>query len=69
MEEVKNVACEVYFPEDIQAFLGLGRSKTYDYLKEVYNNKSPFRVIKIGKLYRVPKLSFDNWINSVSEVG
>lgn len=53
---------KVYFAEDIQKFLGLGRSRTYEYLQEVYKKQEPFRVIKIGKLFRVPKQSFDSWI-------
>lgn len=53
---------KVYLAEDIQNFLGLGRSKTYKYLQEVYKTQEPFRVFKIGKLFRVPKQSFDNWL-------
>jgi predicted DNA-binding transcriptional regulator AlpA len=56
---------QVYFAEDIQRMLGIGRSKTYEYLEEVCKNQAPFRVIKIGKLFRVPKQSFDAWLNEV----
>lgn len=55
---------KVYEVSDIQKILGLGRSKTYDFLDEVYKNKLPFNVIKIGKLYKVPKLSFDKWVEN-----
>ncbi len=55
---------KVYEVSDIQKILGLGRSKTYDFLDEVYKNKKPFNVIKIGKLYKVPKLSFDKWVEN-----
>lgn len=55
---------KVYEVSDIQKILGLVRSKTYDFLDEVYRNKKPFNVIKIGKLYKVPKLSFDKWIEN-----
>ena len=60
----KNVIEErqVYLAEDIQKILGIGRSKTYEYLDEVYKKQEPFRVIKIGKLFRVPKDSFDKWL-------
>lgn len=54
---------KVYEVADIQKILGLGRSKTYEFLDEVYRNKKPFNVIKIGKLYKVPKDGFDSWIN------
>lgn len=52
----------VYLAEDIQRLLGLGRSKTYEYLQQVYRDQAPFRVLKIGKLFRIPKQSFDAWI-------
>lgn len=55
---------KVYSISDIQKLLGLGRTKTYNFLEEVYKNQEPFRVIKIGKLYRIPKDSFDRWLNS-----
>ena len=57
----------VYLASDIQKALGLGRSKTYLFLDEVYRQleNRPFLVIKVGKLVRVPKKSFDDWINAV----
>lgn len=55
---------KVYSISEIQKLLGLGRTKTYNFLEEVYKNQAPFRVIKIGKLYRIPKDSFDKWLNS-----
>ena len=55
----------VYLADDIQRMLKLGRSKSYEYLEEVYRKQAPFRVIKIGKLYRVPKKSFDNWLSTM----
>ena len=62
MENSKNVEQQVYLAEDVQKILGIGRSKTYEYLDEVYRKQEPFRVIKIGKLFRVPKNSFDKWL-------
>lgn len=53
----------VYSVSEIQKLLGLGRTKSYKFLEEVYKEQKPFRVLKIGKLYRVPKDSFDKWLN------
>lgn len=54
---------KVYLASDIQKALGLGRTKTYEFLNEVYNQKEPvFRVIKVGTAVRVPKESFDKWL-------
>ena len=55
---------KVYNAEDIQKILGIGKSRTYIFLDEVYRHNGPFRVIKVGKLYRVPMQSFDEWLNS-----
>jgi len=71
VQDVKNETGQqraVYFAEDIQKALGLGKSKTYEYLQEVYRLQKPFRVIKVGKLFRIPKNSFDNWLYGVEEV-
>ena len=67
MSEAKAIGSEerqVYFASDIQKILGIGRSKCYYFLSEVYQSDAPiFRVIKVGKLFRVPKDSFNAWIN------
>jgi hypothetical protein len=57
----------VYLATDIQRALGLGRSTTYEYLRRVYKTQQPFRVIKIGKVFRIPKKSFDRWLYADSE--
>ncbi len=59
----RTIQAKVYDAEDIQQILGLGRSKTYEFLAEVNKKQKPFRVIKIGRIYRIPKDSFDKWID------
>lgn len=54
---------KVYTVNDIQKLLGISRSKSYDFIRKVDKEKGPFRVIKIGSSYRIPKESFDKWIN------
>ena len=58
------VSCMVYTAEEIQAMLHIGRNNIYDYLGDVYREQYPFRVIKIGKQYRIPKVPFDKWIQA-----
>ena len=56
----------VYLATDIQKALGLGKTKTYQFLNEVYEQEKPiFKVIKIGTSVRVLKKSFDIWLNSL----
>ena len=61
IEQINLAEQQVYCADYIQAVLKLGKSKTYQYLAQVYEKQKPFRVIKIGKLFRVPKQSFDDW--------
>lgn len=52
---------------DIQKALGIGKTKTYEFLNEVYEQKEPpFRVIKVGNSVRVLKKSFDSWVNAAN---
>lgn len=51
--DTMNLQKQVYDADDIQKLLGIGRSKAYAFLDEAYESQKPFRVIKIGKLYRV----------------
>lgn len=56
---------QVYMASDIQKALGIGKTKTYEFLNEVYEQKEPpFRVIKVGNSVRVLKQSFDSWVNA-----
>lgn len=59
---------KVYDASDIQKILGMGRNKVYELLEETYKLQEPFRVLKFGKVYKVPKQSFDNWLNGLSIV-
>ena len=50
-------------PAEIRVILGISKSRVYTFLAEIYKQKNPpFRVIKIGKLFRIPKVSFDEWL-------
>lgn len=54
----------VYEVKDIQNLLGIGRNTAYEFIRQAYKENGSFRVIKIGDSYRIPKESFDRWINS-----
>lgn len=54
--------CEVYEATEIQKILKVSKTSVYKFLSDVYAKQSPFRVIKIGTLYRVPKHEFDKWL-------
>ncbi|MFH0067512.1 DNA-binding protein [Peribacillus sp. NPDC056705] len=47
---------EVLEPKEIQEILKLGRRQTYELLAD-----APFRVLKVGRNYKIPKHVFFNW--------
>lgn len=53
---------KVYSVQDIQDILGIGRTTAYEFIRNTYENRKPFKVIKIGDTYKIPKDSFDKWI-------
>ncbi len=64
MEETTRNEKKVYEASDIMEILGIGRSKAYEFLRDVCDSDTPpFQVIKIGRLVRVPKKSFDEWLD------
>ena len=63
MTETFEISKKVYEAEDIQKLLGIGRTKMYEFLDEVYQKQEPFRVIKIGKMYKIPCRPFDKWLS------
>ncbi len=65
-KDIEAMEKKVYLASDIQKLLGLGRSKTYEFLEEVYRNQEPFRVFRVGKLFRIPKRSFDAWLDGTN---
>ena len=52
------MASEVYTVADIMEKLNIGKNTAYELIKQ-----NDFPVIKIKSTYRVPKKSFDEWIN------
>ena len=54
---------ETYTAEEIMQILKIGKTAVYDLIKDSYKNNKNFKVLKIGKLYRIPKNSFCNWFS------
>ena len=54
---------KVYTVRDITQILGISRTKGYEFIQKMYELQK-FRVIKIGTSYRIPKESFDAWLNN-----
>ena len=48
-----------YTVQDLQDILDVGRKSVYSLLK-----RNEFRWIRVGAVYRIPKKSFDDWLDS-----
>ena len=48
-----------YTVQDLQDILGVGRKSVYGLLQ-----RNKFRRIRVGSVYRIPKKSFDDWLES-----
>ncbi|MCD8326538.1 MAG: helix-turn-helix domain-containing protein [Lachnospiraceae bacterium] len=54
---------QLYDVEDVQRILQVGRTTAYQFVREAYKNQKPFKVIKIGRVYRIPRQKFDEWVS------
>ncbi len=64
----ETVECLFYSAEEVRVMLGLGKTKAYEYLEQVRLTGKPFVVIRLDKLYKIPKASFDQWISKVQHL-
>lgn len=60
--KVSNEQNRCYRVQDLEAILGIGRASVYKLLK-----RKEFRWIKIGDGYRIPRKSFDAWLEAQEE--
>ncbi|MFD1389135.1 DNA-binding protein [Oceanobacillus oncorhynchi subsp. oncorhynchi] len=53
---------DVLNPKDIMEILDIGRRQTYELLEN-----PPFRVVRVGRLIKISKKSFYNWLDGEQE--
>ena len=56
---VKETQNRCYTVQDLQAILGVGRKSIYQLLQ-----RKEFKWIRIGTGYRIPRKSFDDWLDN-----
>lgn len=54
---------KTYEVKDVEAMLNISRNTAYKFIKKVYAEQKPFTVFNVGGSYRIPKKSFDRWID------
>ncbi len=53
-----------YSVVEIQQILGIGRQKAYELC-----NSNTFRIIRVGRIIRVSKAAFDDWLDNNDQIG
>lgn len=46
--------------------VGIQKTKGYTWLEQIRQAGEPFKVIRIDKLYKIPKKSFDLWVETLA---
>jgi hypothetical protein len=59
----KNELPEVLTPKHIQEILGISRRRTYDMMED-----PSFHVVKVGKLYKISKRVFFDWLEGLKKI-
>lgn len=54
---------KVFTAKDLQDILGICNKTAYELIRQAYTRGDMFKVIKIGRLYKVPSNSFLNWLD------
>lgn len=59
----KETKKETYTVKEVSEILGVCTKTTYRLVKEEF-----FPVVKVGRVIRISKKSFDNWLNNLTDV-
>ena len=57
---MKEKEAKVYTVQEITGMLAISKNAAYQFVRD----NPPFRVLKIGDTYRIPKESFDRWFET-----
>lgn len=55
---------KVLTAKDIQQILGVCEKTTYSLIQQSLKRSDMFKVIKIGRLYKIPRDPFLNWLDN-----
>lgn len=58
---------KVFTAKDIQETLGVCNKTVYELIRQAQARDDMFKVIKIGRLYKIPYKSFLDWIDGADD--
>ena len=59
---------KVLTAKDIQEILGVCEKTAYSLIQQSLKREDMFRVIKIGRNYKIPKEPFLNWLDGIERL-
>ena len=59
-----SVGKRTYSVDEIRTILNIGRRKAYELC-----NSGEFKIVRIGRTIRISKLSFDKWLENITDNG
>lgn len=62
----KQIDCLFYSANQVFSMVGIQKTKGYTWLEQIRQAGEPFKVIRIDKLYKIPRKSFDSWIETLA---
>ena len=67
MEQIvpkSTVGKRTYSVDKVRSILNIGRRKAYELC-----NSGCFKIVRVGRVIRVSKLSFDEWLDNIEQNG
>lgn len=67
MEQIvskSSVGKRTYSVDEIRSILNIGRRKAYELC-----NSGCFKIVRVGRIIRISKLSFDEWLDNTEHNG
>lgn len=58
---------KVFTAKDLQEILGVCEKTSYDLIRQALTRGDMFKVIKIGRLYKIPSKSFLDWLDGADD--
>ena len=59
-----SVGKRTYSVDEVREILGISRRKAYELC-----NSDCFKVVRVGRVLRISKVSFDNWLDNFNQIG
>ena len=64
----RNEVPKVLTPKNLAEILCISEKTAYDLVKKALRDDNMFRVVSIGKIYKIPRDNFLNWLEGIDSI-